>query len=168
VPRYQSHPTWSEYFQRTVLARSAFVRSGAFRDVFYEHLIEEIGHDRDLLTTHSDTNLSFDAALEGMCSWFVFQTLAADNVDRIVMTNLVLERAGSVFYTRYSTYLRNYDITAHFEEHSEHDEEHEKLGQELLEDLTSEQYLRLKGVMRDSWDMIAGVLDRVLALTMAE
>ncbi len=158
---------WSEYFQRVVLARSAFVGASAFREVFYEHLTEELGHDRDLQTTH-DGRLEFDAALEGMCSWFVVQTLSLDNADRVVMTNLVLERAGTIFYTDFCNYLRNFDISAHFSDHSEHDEEHEKMGLELLEELHPSQYLGLEAVMRDSWDMISGILARIVDLTLSE
>jgi quercetin dioxygenase-like cupin family protein len=158
---------WSEYFQRVVLSRAAFVRNGAFRDVFYAHLLEEIGHDKDLQSTH-DGELDFDAALEGMGSWFVVQSLSLDNVDRIVMINMVLERAGSVFYTQYSKYLRSFDISAHFEDHSEHDDEHEKMGLELFDNLHPAQFDNLEAVMRDSWDMISAILDRIVEITLAE
>ncbi len=159
---------WSGYFQRAVLARSAFTSEAKFSDVYFEHLVEEIGHDRSLSTTHEGTQIPFDAQLSGMSSWFVYQTLSLDNTERVVMTNLVLERAGSEFYKPFSEYMRTFGIEEHFQEHSEHDDDHEKLGSEFLDDISPRQHERVQAVQRDSWDMLGGILDRIVDIALGE
>lgn len=157
---------WSAYFQRIMMARCAFTNPGPSADMFYQHLVEELGHDKDLEAVSDGAQVGFDPALEGMCSWFVYQTLALDNAERIVMANLVLERAGREFYERYSTYLGQFGIDKHFEEHVEHDEQHETMGLELLGGLTREQYARLEKIQEDSWKMLGGILTRVKAIAL--
>ena len=159
---------WSGYFQRAVLARSAFTSESEFSDVYFQHLIDEIGHDRDLTSTHHGTKIPFDASLEGMGSWFVYQTLALDNTERVVMTNLVLERAGAEFYKPFSVYMRSLGIEKHFQEHSEHDDDHEKLGSEFLDDISPRRIAHLESIQRDSWDMLSGILDRMVDIALDE
>ncbi len=162
--------TWSNQFQRLVMARAAFCDDSAFRALADGHLIEEFGHHRMLADDRGDSSAMWDPVLDSCSEWFVAKMLSLDNVERTVLVHLVLETAAVVAYPILGRILpRKPQQASHFGAHADGfaDEQHVQMGVDLLRQMPLKDFSRLEQVLRKSWEIMYAMFDRIGELSLA-
>lgn len=157
---------FSTYFQKTMMLRGSFSEPPAFAAIAREHLAEEFGHDTRLATERNTTAAMFDPILEGTTCWFAWQMLAADNIEKLVLIQLVLETSASIFFPEANRVMQQYGETEYFAVHAEVDDHHKSMGMHLLADLRPNEYARLLDVLDRGWKMLFTVCDRIAGIAM--
>ena len=157
----------SDYFQKIMFSRIAQCDDREFRKVYYEHFLEELGHDVELKTERGESERLWDPVLEGIGAWFAQKSQSVDNADRIAMVQMVLEGAAHIFYETFAPTINRIHKGEHFNKHVEADEGHESLGLDLLENLPPEYYARIADLVEKTWGMMTAFLDRVHDLSVA-
>jgi len=159
---------WSNYFQKTMLLKTALCEDSNFTPMFYQHFEEEYGHDqmliKDRTKVRSDrkVNVKKDAILEALCNWFLSKMLSLTPYEQIVVMNLCVEAVAAVFYKFAKPAIDPTNQLKHFQAHDgEIDVHHEKMGLSLLENLTISQYSRLFEVQEDAWAMCEALMERL-------
>ncbi len=151
----------SDSFQRLMFSRMALSTSTEYRKIFFEHFMEELGHDQDLHKERNSKDTIFDPILESTTFWFFGQNFIIDDPGRIVMTQMVLEGGAHMFYSHFSRLLSVGNESQHISKHCEADEGHDSMGVDLLKGESSEKLAELCILMDKSW----GVLNEFLART---
>jgi len=166
---------WVNGNQTLLFTRQGTCRDPSYAPIFLKHLHEEMGHDR----LHADrqdgghpgaapeTSTVRDPALEAITSWFPYQMLVLDNVEKAAIIHLVIENASISYHRIAKPHLARYVNTEYFDVHLAVDAEHAALGEELLRNQHPRTYRRLKVIIDDAWDMLEAMTDRVTDLTLA-
>lgn len=158
--------TLSNYFQKMVLLRSALSDDLRFSAAALDHLKDEFCHHEQLSAERDHEPPTWDPVLEATCSWFTWKMLTSSDEEKVVLVHLILEASGSVFFQAAHEVLQQYGIRF-FEIHSEADEEHEKMGRDLLLDLSPKHYQRLLEIQDQGWQMMITACDRIADLSVA-
>ena len=154
---------WSNYFQKMVLNRVVTLQNPAFEDLAWLHLLEELGHNRDLAKSRADLQPVFDPVLEGVCSWFSSKVGVISDVEKVVLVHLVVEASAVFFYKHVQPAMA--DIAkGHFDKHKSDDEAHVAMGYDFLRNITSADWPRLFEIQRQGWGMLMAVMGRVADL----
>jgi quercetin dioxygenase-like cupin family protein len=160
---------WVNGNQRLLFNRQASCRDPRFEAVFLRHLQEELGHDvlhaerQD--ETRPDPSVR-DPILEAITDWFVYQMHVLDNVEKTAIIHLVIENASVTYHRLAAPALARYVNTRYFDVHIEADSGHAALGELLLQNQSSRVYDRLRAIVRQAWDMIGAMTDRVVELAL--
>lgn len=157
---------FSDAFQTFLFTRQAMCRDDEYQALFHEHLVEELGHNRMLRASQNPTIFN-DPVLKATSLWFTHQMLVMDNVGKAVV-NLVLETAGYHFHSLATPVFKGDEGAEYFGTHAEADEHHKDVGVELLGGQHPDTYLRLHGVLEDSWNMLEAVTQRIFELVGTE
>ena len=157
----------SNYFQKIMFSRVANCDDEEFRKVYYEHFLEEIGHDIALKKERDNKEPIWDPVLEGCASWFVNKNNSLDNTGSIVLVQMALEGGAHIFYESFEDLMKEVRGSAHFTKHVEADEGHENLGLDLLENLNSKEYQKLAKILVQTWEMLICFLDRTYSISKA-
>ncbi len=157
--------TFSNYFQKTVMLRYVFCDNLRFLNVIQEHLQEEFAHNFSLDADRNHRLPEWDAILEATAGWFTWKMFTLDQEEKTVLLHLVMETSANIFFQEAHKIMQKYSETNYFKIHSEADEKHEKMGIELLQNLSSEKYQRLLEIQYQGWDMLNAVCDRMATLT---
>lgn len=155
---------WSNYFQKIMLLKTALCDDSSFSPLFYQHFIEEFGHNQMFHREKPKINVKKDAVLEALCNWFFSKMLSFSLYEQIIAINLCLEAAAVVFYRLAKPVIDPANQHEHFQVHAEVDLSHEEMGLSLLENLSLLQYSRLFEVQEDSWAMIGALIQRLAEL----
>lgn len=150
-------------FQTLLFSRQALCTDPRYYTPFLKHLNEEIGHDQ-LLEQGGMPSPIDDTLFEAILGWFNFQMVALDNADKAALMHLVLEAAGDCIHRVIAARLRGQVDSPYFEEHSELDESHAMMGEEMLGGLEPATYARLALVVERGWNMMEAITDRVCQL----
>jgi quercetin dioxygenase-like cupin family protein len=154
---------FSGYFQKALLGRSALTDEPGYSALFRHHLDEEYGHDTRLAQDLGPNAGSvWDPVLEATASWFVVKILSLDNLDKLVLIQLVLESAGSVFHEVAAPRMAQFGETDYFAHHSEADKVHAAMSIEELEGQKEATYDRLMDIQRQGWDMLNTLCARMV------
>ncbi|MEQ4695243.1 MULTISPECIES: hypothetical protein [Providencia] len=122
---------------------------------------EELGHD-EMLPESGD----WDPEIDAFGNWFVLKMLQLDNLEKLVVVHLVLEKCADVFH---SFAKRNISESGEYiDAHAELDHGHSELGKELYDNLTEEQYVGMERLCEHSWHMLELLLNRVAVLTLQD
>jgi hypothetical protein len=156
--------TFSNYFQRTLMLRTAFTDTTHFANLAQEHLDEEYGHNISLLQERANKPPKWDPILESGSAWFCWKMLTLDNTEKTLLIHLVLEGSANIFFTAANVVMQRYKTTNYFNVHAENDERHEALGFELLEGLTPKIYQNLALVQKQGWEVLIMTCDRIAEL----
>lgn len=156
--------TLSNYFQRVMLLRSALADDAKFSAFALTHLKEEFCHHEQLLTERNHQPPAWDPILEATCSWFTWKMMTTNDEEKTVLIHLVFETSGSIFFQAAYQIMQQYYSTEYFKVHSAADEEHEKMGMELLKNLTPETYKRLLEIQNQGWQMMITACNRIATL----
>ena len=152
----------SDSFQRLMFSRMALSKDEKYRKIFFEHFIDELGHDTDLKAERDNREKTWDPILEASTFWFFGKNFLIDDPERVVMIQMVLEKGASLFYGHFSKKL---DIKSdHIEKHCDMDEGHDKLGVDLLEQESDQKLESLQGLLKESWSMLDLFLGRTAEL----
>lgn len=153
---------WSNYFQKTMLLKTALCDDPSFTPMFYQHLTEEFGHDQ-MLSSEKPTksNTKKDAILEALCNWFFSKMLSFSPYEQVVVMNLCVEATAVVFYGFAKPAIDPANHLEHFQTHGEIDLSHEEMGLSLLENLPVLQYERLFEIQEDAWAMFEALAQRL-------
>ncbi len=160
--------TFSDYFQKTVILRNALCDNRKFLAVTQLHLQEEFCHNLKLLADRSYNPPTWNPILDATASWFTWKMFTLDNEEKIVLMHLVLETSANIFFKEAHKVMHAYGETDYFKIHAEVDSEHEKMGAELLKNLSTDKYERLLEVQYQGWEMLNAVCDQIAALTNSE
>jgi hypothetical protein len=155
---------WSNYFQKIMLLKTALCDDPRFSSLFYQHFVEEFGHDQMLIRDRINVHLKKDAVLEAICNWFFSKMLSLSPYEQIVVINLCLEAAAVFFYGLAKPTIDPSNQLEHFQVHDVIDLSHEEMGVSLLENLSPAQYSRLFELQEDSWAMIEALIHRLAEL----
>ena len=150
-------------FQRLLFLRQGLCTDPRFYDLFLQHLNEEIGHDKLLADAEVPEPIS-DTLFEATITWFNFQMVALDNVERAVLMHLVLEVAGDAMHALTTRQLSVHVASGYFDVHAELDAGHSNMVTPVLQDLTATHYQRLGQIAESGWDMIDAVMNRCFQL----
>jgi hypothetical protein len=154
---------FSTNFQTLLFTRQALCVDPKFQPTFLRHLTEEIGHDKLLAADDMPAPID-DAVFEAIVTWFSYQMVVLDNVERTALMHLVLEVAGDHFHAVAAPYLREKVRSGYFDVHAELDAGHANMGVELLDGLGPATYQRLAGIVDRGWDMMEATFERVSQL----
>ncbi len=158
----------SDSFQRLIFSRISLCDDKAYRPIYLEHFLDELGHDTDLQKERGDDQLLWDPILHASCSWFYSKNFLIDHPARIVMVQMVLERGAFFFYSHYNQILKDGLESDHISEHSVADEGHDKLGVELLKEESPRKLYTYTKLLEQSWDMLGQFLKRTEELLSKE
>ncbi|HEX4193259.1 MAG TPA: cupin domain-containing protein [Stellaceae bacterium] len=155
---------WSNYFQKMVLNRVVTLQNPAFDELAWAHLLEEIGHNRDLAKSRPDLQPVFDPILEGVCSWFASKVGMISDIEKVVLVHLVVEASAVFFYQHVQPAMGTNQAKGHFDKHKSDDEAHVAMGYDFLRNVTSADWPRLFEIQRQGWAMLMSVMGRVADL----
>ena len=156
---------WSNYFQRVVLARSAFTDDVCYSKIFKEHLDEEYNHNTALARDRGNELVEiWDPILESTSSWFAWKMMTLDNLDKLVLVHIVLEAAATEWHRVAHPIMSKYRETNHFQTHDQMDHNHEDLGLKLLSNIDAEQFERLSSLQKEGWGVMNAMCDRMATL----
>lgn len=160
--------TFSNYFQKAVQLRSVLTEDSAFYHVAQEHLKEEFLHNEKLLEDRHNKLPFFDPILEATSTWFAWKMLTLNDEERHLLVHLVLEASAAIFFREADAVMQHFKETDYFSIHNELDEEHEKLGIDLLYDLPPRKYERLLSVQKQGWAILNTACERIAIITWPE
>ena len=106
----------------------------------------------------------WDPILEATSCWFSWKMLTSNAEEKTVLVHLVLEASANVFLSEADKMMNCYGETSYFKIHSDADEKHEKMGIDLLENLTEREYRCLSTIQHQGWDMINAACARMAFL----
>ncbi|HWE74952.1 MAG TPA: cupin domain-containing protein [Stellaceae bacterium] len=155
---------WSNYFQKMVLNRVVTLQNPAFDELAWGHLLEEIGHNRDLAKSRPDLQPVFDPILEGVCSWFASKVGMISDIEKVVLVHLVVEASAVYFYKHVQPAMGTNHAKGHFDKHKSDDEAHVAMGYDFLRNVTAADWPRLFEIQRQGWAMLMSVMGRVADL----
>lgn len=156
---------FSNYFQKVVSLRHVFCEDSKFLAVTQKHLDEEFSHNISLMKDRKNKAPAWDPILDSTSGWFAWKMLTLDNEEKTLLVHLVLETSANIFFHEAHKIMDRYGETDYFNIHSEIDEEHEKMGMELLEGLSQNKYKRLSEIQSQGWDVLFAACDRIAELT---
>ena len=154
---------WSNHFQKMVLNRVVTLQDPLFEELAWLHLLEELGHNRDLAKSRTDLQPVFDPILEGVCSWFPSKIGMVSDLEKVVLVHLVVE-ASAVFFYKHVQPAMGATSKGHFEKHKSADEEHVEMGCVALREVAYADWPRLFEIQRQGWAMLMAVMGRIADL----
>ena len=155
---------WSNQFQRMVLARVVTLREPQFEELAWSHLIEELGHNRDLAKNRVDLQPVFDPILEATTSWFPSVVASLSDAEKVVLVHLVVEASATYFYKHIQPAMRASGTGAHFDVHQVEDGRHAQMGHDFLRRYSIENGARLFEIQARGWAMLTAVMGRIADL----
>ncbi|HVA14327.1 MAG TPA: cupin domain-containing protein [Stellaceae bacterium] len=155
---------WSNYFQKMILNRVVTLQNPFFEELAWRHLIEELGHNRELAKSRSDLQPVFDPVLEGVCAWFPSKIGALSDLEKVVLVHLVVEASAVFFYKHVQPAMRSTDAKGHFDSHKIGDDAHVEMGYAFLRKVSSADWQSLFEIQRQGWAMLMAVMGRVADL----
>ncbi len=155
---------WSNHFQKMVLNRVVTLQNPLFEELAWLHLVEELGHNRDLAKSRSDLKPVFDPILEAVCSWFPSKIGMLSDLEKVVLVHLVVEASALSFYKHVQPAMETSGTKNHFDSHKAGDEAHVQMGYAFLRQVTSADWPRLFDIQRQGWAMLMAVMGRVADL----
>jgi quercetin dioxygenase-like cupin family protein len=165
---YSALHVWSVYFQRMIHARQALCFNDDLKEIYTQHMLEEIGHDR-LLAEKIESNIkTYDPILEAACTWFLSRMYSSDEVEKVVIIHMVVESSGHEFGHESKRALAEHDTDGYFVVHAEADEDHSQMGMDQLENLSTKKYEKLIAVCREAWDQMDLIHDRITELCLVK
>lgn len=155
---------FSDYFQRVVMLRSVFCEEQKFVKVANTHFQEEFRHNLSLLEDRNNRPSIWDPILESTSAWFAWKMFVLSNEEKVVLIHLVLEASAHVFFSAAHKVMLQYQETNYFKIHADVDEEHEKMGVNLLEDISLDKLEGLLLIQKQAWDVLNTTCDRIAEL----
>lgn len=152
---------WSNYFQKTMLLKTALCDDPNFTPIFYQHFTEEFGHDQMLDKDRPQITPKKDAVLEALCNWFFSKMLSFSSQEQIVVMNLCVEGSAIIFYEFSKPAIDPNNQLKHFQAHGEIDHCHEGMGLSLLDGLPEFQLARLFEIQEETWAMMNALMKRL-------
>jgi quercetin dioxygenase-like cupin family protein len=157
---------WSNQFQKMVLNRVVTLQNPKFEDLAWAHLVEELGHNRDLAKSRSDLQPVFDPILEAVCSWFPSKVAVVSDIEKVVLVHLVVEASALFFYKHVQPAMETSGTKNHFDSHKAGDEAHVQMGYDFLRQVKDADWPRLFEIQRQGWAMLMSVMGRVADLVL--
>jgi hypothetical protein len=156
--------TFSDFFQKATMLRYLLCDNKKFLSVTEEHLKEEFGHNFQLRSDRKNRLPVWDSILDASAAWFCWKMFTLNEEEKTILMHLVLEASALIFFQEAHQVMTHYGETEYFETHSSADEEHEKMGVDLLENLTIDQYQKLLEIQKKGWEMVNTVCARIAHL----
>jgi hypothetical protein len=155
---------WSNHFQKMVLTRAVTVQNPVFEELAWCHLIEELGHNRDLAKNRGNLQSIFDPVLESSCAWFPWKTSLITDAEKVVLIHLVVEASATFFYKHIQPAMASSDVKEHFDVHKVADDGHVEMGCALLRKLPLADGQVLFEIQRQGWAMLSSLMGRIADL----
>lgn len=153
----------SDHFQRMMLLRSAISEDMQYTKVFWQHLVEEFGHNEKLRESRSGYQVRFDPVFDALCVWFTNKMNSLDNVEKFFLVHCVIEAAAAEFYkTAYPLFSAT--MIHHFEEHMELDQKHASDDWNFPSDLGEKAIQNIMTLQREAWGVIEAQYARLAEL----
>jgi mannose-6-phosphate isomerase-like protein (cupin superfamily) len=176
---------WGDGIEVLLFSRQATCSDPRYKDAFRRRTSEELGHDG----LHSGgpaggqvpSSGRRDLIIEAITNWFAFQMFVLDDVEKVALTCLVLGSADAAFDAQIVPSLRHLKgelprlvplrgSSPVGDREARRSASHagvpdEASLAELLKNQSPADYANLKQVVREGWDMIEAMTDRVAELT---
>ncbi len=157
--------TFSDYFQKIVMLRYVLCDDKDFLPIIQLHLKEEFGHNILLMNDRKNRPPIWDPILDASSAWFAWKMLSLNQEEKSVLMHMVLESSANLFFKKAHVIMRKYKETNYFETHAVVDEEHEKMGIDLLRNINESQFIKLLDVQKKGWEMLNTTCERICFLT---
>lgn len=157
---------FSDYFQKTIMLRQVFCEDQNFLIIANQHLAEEFGHNLALLKDRNNRPPLWDPVLEATSSWFAWKILMLSNTEKTVLVHLVLETSANIFFQAAHKVMCKYGETDYFKIHSEADEKHEQMGNNLIKNISFDELGKLLLIQQQGWDMLNATCTQIATLTL--
>lgn len=155
---------WSDFDRRVVLLRALLSEDPELRA-----LAEQLEHGTELAPDGGQTlRAAWDPVLELGASWFAWKTSTLDGPARTALANLVLEAGARAFQARARRALSPFGEDGHLGAYDDDDVVDVEMALAPLEDLDDARYAHLTTVVREGWDMLTLVCDRMADLAMED
>jgi hypothetical protein len=154
---------FSRSFQTVMFTRQAMCADPRYYETFLQHFNEELGHDQ-LVAQREHSEEASDPVLEATLTWFSYQMLVLDNVEKAALVHLVLESSGDKFHNAAAPHLGQHVRSSYFQTHAELDSGHADVGLALLEKQHPAVYARIKIIVDAGWDMLDAASTRMCEL----
>ncbi len=155
---------WSNQFQKMVMARVLTLQEPKFEELAWTHLLEELGHNRDLAQSRSDLQHVFDPVLEATASWFHTIMGSISDAEKVVLVHLVVEASATSFYKYIQPAMAASGTEEHFDRHKMVDDGHTEMGYEFLRNHSLGDGQRLFAIQERGWAMLTVVMGRIADL----
>ncbi|AAU04046.1 hypothetical protein [Rickettsia typhi] len=155
---------WSDEFQKMVLARVVFSETKEFKQLAWEHLTDEFGHNIELSQNLENDKETTDSIFEALGSWFTLKMMTLGDSERAVLVHLVIESCATIFYEKLGSIFCNHKTSQHFKTHMQLDPEHEQMGIDLLKQININD-ISLLIIQKKGWDMIDALFTRLAEIT---
>ncbi|AIK96849.1 hypothetical protein [Candidatus Odyssella acanthamoebae] len=162
------HQFFSDQFQRLIMLRSAMCTHPQLEDIFYGHLVEELGHHKMLEAERNKISLKKDIIIEALTMWFPYQMFSTSPLEQLVIVNCGVETAALIIYHYAIPALDPEKKSEFFRIHEIHDGYHQTMGHDLLKNLTSQEYERLIAILEDTWAILNTLMARLCTLSLAD
>jgi hypothetical protein len=162
------HQFFSDQFQRLIMLRSAMCTHPQLENIFYDHLLEELGHHKMLEAERNKVALKKDTIVEALCMWLPHQMFSTSPLEQLVIVNCGIETAALVIYYYAIPALDPEKKSEFFRTHAIHDVHHQIMGHDLLKNLTSQEYERLIAILEDTWAILNALMARLCTLSLAD
>lgn len=159
---------FSNYFQKIIMLRYVFCEDASYFNSCRQHLLEEFDHNYLLLKDRDNKKNLWDPILDSCSSWFMWKMFTADNDEKIVLVNLVLEASANVFFQEAHKVMSKFGETEYFSRHAELDQSHEELGTELLEHITTAKQKHLSMIQYQGWDVLTTLCNRIAKIVYSQ
>jgi len=149
---------WGNWFQRIIYMRAATGTQEDFQDLAEQHILEEVGHNTNLLNMRKKKEITLnDPLLEATSSWFFEKMLSSTAEEKTILVHFVIEAAGDVFHARA---VKWFPDAPHFTTHAYLDEDHFSVGCRVLKESGYADIERLRLTLRKGWEMFYIVASR--------
>lgn len=149
---------WGNWFQRIIYMRAATGTYGGFQDLAEQHILEEVGHNTNLLNMRKTKDILLnDPILEATSSWFFEKMISSTVEEKTILVHFVIEAAGDVFHARA---VKWFPDAHHFTTHAYLDEDHFSIGRRVLKESGNVDIERLRLTLRKGWEMFYIVASR--------
>ena len=147
-----------------VMARVLTLQEPKFEELAWTHLLEELGHNRDLAQSRSDLQHVFDPVLEATASWFHTIMGSISDAEKVVLVHLVVEASATSFYKYIQPAMAASGTEEHFDRHKMVDDGHTEMGYEFLRNHSLGDGQRLFAIQERGWAMLTVVMGRIADL----
>ncbi len=149
---------WGNWFQRIIYMRAATGAPGEFQNLAEQHILEEVGHNTNLLNMRKTKEITLnDPLLEATSSWFFEKMISSTVEEKTILVHFVIEAAGDVFHAKA---VKWFPDAPHFTTHAYLDEDHFSMGCRVLKESGYADIERLRLTLRKGWEMFYIVASR--------
>lgn len=153
---------WSQSFQQVLFLRQGTSTEEELGRVFFEHLEDELGHDKLL----SDYEYTRSPDIEAYCTWFERKVQIHCDSEKAIIVHTVLESAGDIFSQVITTQGKD-AISEYVDLHSDLDEGHASVADAQISQHVASNPEQAVAICEEAWQMFIRLFDAIQTLSLS-